>query len=288
MRAKDDRLFAPFPIEMDEHPKIIGLSDAAFRAVFEATFYSRRMTSDGFLDQRIVLRKWGKDVADELSSNDPERPTWIPVENGWQIHDFEKHHPLRAEIEAKRSTVSNRRSEAGKAGASKRWADKQVELEWQTDGKGDGKPMASDSSETAPVAKAKQKDYVQPPAPPVPVIDVEFDQWWLGYPRKQGKEPARKAFTKARKTTSLKVLMDGVSSYALANIGVDKSLVKLPAGWLNDRRWGDEAIVTTPGALPLAPWIDKRPTVSGVQTEQSCPQHGYPLPCPFDHDGRSF
>ena len=138
MAKTDDRLFAPFPIEMDEHPKIIGLSDAAFRALFEAVFYSRRMTSDGFLDERVVLRRWGREVAGELSANDPERPSWIRVESpkpGWCIHDFDKHHPLRADIEAKRADVSGKRSEAGKRGAAKRW---------QTD----SKTVANDSSET--------------------------------------------------------------------------------------------------------------------------------------------
>lgn len=135
MAEKDDRLFAPFPIEMDEHPKIIGLSDPAFRAIFEATFYSRRMLSDGFLDERVVLRRWGQEVADELSSNDPNRPSWIRVEGGWQIHDFEKHHPLKAEIMQKRADVSAKRSEAGRKGLAKRW---------QTD----SKPVANDSSET--------------------------------------------------------------------------------------------------------------------------------------------
>ena len=121
---KDDRLFAPFPIEMDEHPKIIGLSDAAFRAVFEATFYARRMLSDGFLDERVVLKRWGAEVASELSSNDPEKPSWVRVETprpGWQIHDFAKHHPLRAEIEAKRAETSAKRAAAGRKGAAKRW-----------------------------------------------------------------------------------------------------------------------------------------------------------------------
>jgi hypothetical protein len=111
MAKTDERLFAPFPIEMDEHPKIAPLSDKAFRALFEATFYSRRMLSDGFLDGRIVLKRWGRKVADELSSNDPHRPSWIPVEGGWQIHDFEKHHPVRADIEAGRE----RRSQANRA-----------------------------------------------------------------------------------------------------------------------------------------------------------------------------
>lgn len=134
----DDRLFAPFPIEMDEHPKIMPLSDAAFRALFEATFYSRRMLSDGFLDERVVLKRWGRVVADELSANDPERPSWVRVEApkpGWRIHDFEKHHPLRADVEEKRARTSEVRSESGRKGAAKRW---------QTD----SKTVANDSSET--------------------------------------------------------------------------------------------------------------------------------------------
>lgn len=138
MAKTDDRLFAPFPIEMDEHPKIMPLSDAAFRALFEATFYSRRMLSDGFLDERVVLKRWGREVADELSANDPERPSWVRVEApkpGWRIHDFEKHHPLRADVEEKRARTSEVRSESGRKGAAKRW---------QTD----SKTVANDSSET--------------------------------------------------------------------------------------------------------------------------------------------
>lgn len=96
----------------------------------------------------------------------------------------------------------------------------------------------------------------------------EFDEWWLVYPRKQGKAPARKAFEKARKTVPLETLMNGVQTYALTNIGVDKSLVKLPAGWLNDMRWEDEPIVAV-----VAP-SDRR------SSESFCPLHdGYPLPC---------
>lgn len=100
--AKDRRLYAKFDINMDEHPKILMLSDAAFRALFESTLYSRRQLSDGFLDERIVLRKWGAEAAAELSSNDPEKPSWIKVDGGYQIHDFAEHQTTTADIEAKR------------------------------------------------------------------------------------------------------------------------------------------------------------------------------------------
>jgi len=163
--TKDDRLFAPFPIEMDEHPKIIGLSDAAFRAIFEATFYSRRMLSDGFLDERVVVRRWGQQVADELSSNDPERPSWIRVDHGWRIHDFEKHHPLKAEIDAKRADVKEKRSAAGRNGAAKRW---------QTD----SKTVANDSSETETEKLSSTKRVSRATRIPEPFIVTKQMREW--------------------------------------------------------------------------------------------------------------
>lgn len=99
---KDDRLYARFDIGMDEHPKVMLLSDLAFRVLVEATLYSRRQLTDGFLAEGVVLRKWGGDVADELSSNHPERPSWIRVEGGWQIRDYAEHQTTRADIEVKR------------------------------------------------------------------------------------------------------------------------------------------------------------------------------------------
>ena len=144
MAKTDDRLFAPFSIEMDEHPKVIALSDAAFRALFEGTFYARRNLTDGFLDERVVRRRWGVEVAEELSTNDPERPTWLRVEGGWQIHDFDKHHPLRAEIEESRAELRAKRSAAGKKGNAKRWQK-------------DGTAVASGSqTDRKPVASASQ------------------------------------------------------------------------------------------------------------------------------------
>jgi len=200
--VKDDRLFAPFPIEMDEHPKIIGLTDAAFRAVFEATFYSRRMLSDGFLDERIVLRKWGQPVADELSSNDPERPSWIRVEHGWRIHDFEKHHPLRAEIQAKRDVVSARRSEAGKLGAQRRWDGKAMAKEWQSD----GKAMANDSSETETETETSNKSFSSEVAvaPIRPEVESLLDLLDAEILANGGKRPSR---TK-KNTDAMRLLID--------------------------------------------------------------------------------
>ena len=150
---KDDRLFAPFDIGMDEHPKIIGLSDAAFRALFEATFFSRRQLTDGFLDERIVARRWGLEVAEELSSNDPESPSWVRVDGvkpGWRIHDFEKHHPLRAEIEARKAELSEIRSRAGRAGGRKSGEARRKQTGSKPEAKRSSEAEAETQTETTP------------------------------------------------------------------------------------------------------------------------------------------
>jgi len=108
MSAKDRRLYARFDIGMDEHPKVALLSDAAFRALIESTMYARRQLTDGFLDGRIVGKKWGADVAEELTHNDPDKPSWSKVTGGYQIHDFGEHQTTTTDIAAKR--------EAGRAG----------------------------------------------------------------------------------------------------------------------------------------------------------------------------
>lgn len=113
---KDRRLYARFDIGFDEHDKIFPLSDAAFRALVEATLYSRRQLTDGFLAERLAVKRWGVDVLDELSLNDPEKPSLVRVEGGWQIHDFAEHQTTNADIEAKRA--------AGRKGAASRWQGK--------------------------------------------------------------------------------------------------------------------------------------------------------------------
>ena len=112
MAGKDRRLYAKIDIGFDEHDKIYPLSDAAFRALVEATLYARRQLTDGFLAERLAVKRWGSEVLDELSTNDPERPSLVRIEGGWQIHDFAEHQTTREEIE----TLTEARRNAGRRG----------------------------------------------------------------------------------------------------------------------------------------------------------------------------
>ena len=109
---KDDRLYARIVLDFADHPKIHPLSDAAFRCLVEATLWSRRHMTDGFLSKRLALARWSLEVLLELASNDTEKPSLIEVENGWFIHDFSEHQSTKAEIEALREA----RKAAGRKG----------------------------------------------------------------------------------------------------------------------------------------------------------------------------
>jgi biotin operon repressor len=69
---------------------------------------------------------------------------------------------------------------------------------------------------------------------------VGFEKFWLACPRRIGKEAARKAYEKARKTTSDSELLEGMRRYAATRAGQDEQYTVHPSTWLNQGRWADE------------------------------------------------
>lgn len=114
--AKDERIWARFVVDMPDNPKILPLSDAAFRCLIEATMYSRRLMTDGFLASRLALAKWGPEALQELCANDAEKPSLVEVEGGYLIRDFAEHQETRAEIEKRRERL---RANGRKGGLAK-------------------------------------------------------------------------------------------------------------------------------------------------------------------------
>lgn len=68
-----------------------------------------------------------------------------------------------------------------------------------------------------------------------------FDDFWSIYPKKVGKEAARKNFDKAVKAgADPAAIIDGARRYAAAVAGRDSRYTKHAQGWLTDGRWSDE------------------------------------------------
>ena len=89
------------------HPKIIGLSDRAFRVHISGLCYCGTYLTDGFIPFAAV----------EALVKEPEyKPTdeleavglWIRTDKGFQIHDYLEHQTSKSQVESKRENAKER------------------------------------------------------------------------------------------------------------------------------------------------------------------------------------
>jgi len=268
--AKDERLYARFDIAMDEHPKVMLLSDAAFRTLMEVTFFSRRQLTDGFLADGVVRRRWPAEAIAELSANDPERPSLYPFVkggvSGLMIHDYEKHQTTTADIEAKR--------DAGrKGGLAKAKQTSSTSLAPATEvlGQKASKPLADPLAErkqtsTAPLAitetetKTKTKALKTLSVSDARSSNVEaaFDAAYARWPKKVERKQALEKFKAASKRIDLDTLAEHIIRFGDAYTATTSKQYTPALGvWIGKERWTDD--------LPTAPEGDRKPT----RTEQN-------------------
>lgn len=78
---------------------------------------------------------------------------------------------------------------------------------------------------------------------PAPVGAELFDEFWAEYPRKVGKDAARKAFDKRKPSRELLVRMLAAIRLQVQSVAWQKDggqFIPHPATWLNEGRWQDE------------------------------------------------
>lgn len=73
------------------------------------------------------------------------------------------------------------------------------------------------------------------------IVQTSFERFWEIYPRRDGKKKALAAFEKALKTTSIEVILEGVTRY-IAFLKTTTQQTAMPATWLNGERWNDEVL----------------------------------------------
>lgn len=235
--AKDKRLYARLDIGFDEHDKIFPLSDAAFRALVEATLYARRQLTDGFLAERLALKKWGADVIEELCTNDSEKPSLVRVEGGWQIHDFAEHQTTNADIQAKREAgarggraKARARQNAGKAVAGAREV---LEQNGST-------TLAKTETETETETVSSKELTTR--------TREAFETVWLSWPKKTEKKKSLEQFERASKKLGVDLAAAHVRKFGEAYASsTETQYVPALAVWLRNERWTDEL----PAVLPV-------------------------------------
>jgi len=226
MSNSTNKLFAKLGHGFADDPKIIGLSDKAFRVYVESLLYACSNMTDGFLDERVLRRYGWLDAAEELTTND-DVPSWVKADGGYQIHAF-CDWQMTSDKHAKQ--VIN-----GRAGGLAKARNRQQASEVVA---GASKVLEQTASENLPdkdIDKDKDKELK-----PLAITSPEFETWWTEYPKKVAKPAAIKAWKGAISKTAIDVLLDSVKAYAVKNANTEQTYIANPATWLNQERWNDE------------------------------------------------
>jgi len=214
--------------------------------------------TDGFIPKAVLI-DWpiSQEAVDALIQSG----LWIRNDQGAQFHDWCDYQPTREQLEAKSAEISAKRSAAGSKGAANRW-------------QADSKPMAKDSPVPVPVPVPNKNSSPSK-------LDGYFDSFWSLYPRKVGKESARKAFLKAAKKTNPQTIVDCTENFAKDPNLPFPEFIPHPATWLNRGGWEDEPY---PGSAPTTkafttPSLPQPPTKEELEKSLCKIHKGYPLPC---------
>lgn len=87
-----------------DHPKVIALSDSAFRTYISALCYSNRQLTDGFIPHAVYDRMGVKGDSVELVQAD----LWELLSDGWQIRSYTEYQPTREKVHEKREQAKER------------------------------------------------------------------------------------------------------------------------------------------------------------------------------------
>jgi hypothetical protein len=101
---------------------------------------------------------------------------------------------------------------------------------------------------TVPVPVKKDKNpFVQTPSRTLrsqaskSALTAQFEELWMLYPKKRGKEPARRAFMRAiRDGTSVEEIRLGIEAYAVYRKGKDEQYTLDGSTFFSQKRWQDD------------------------------------------------
>jgi hypothetical protein len=211
-----------------ESPKVVDLSDQAFRCYVETLCYVARNLTDGAIPRAIVER-YGTAIADELTRSG----LW---DKGPTIHDYLEYNPQRAEVLAQSREKHDAKVRAGRKGAQVRWG-KQTDSTAVANGKQQHSPLPLPLPQPLPEPLPLPQE--QEPLNLVRVAAHSFAEFWREYPRRDKKLGAEAKFKAAvKRGVDPGVIIAGASRYR-DDPNRDPRYTMLPTTWLNNGCWDD-------------------------------------------------
>lgn len=259
MAKKDTRLFIRLDLDYPDHPKIIGLSDAAFRAHVTMMAYARKHKTDGRIPQQIAQR-FVDEALNELRTNDPVAPSLeLQPDGSYFLHGYSDMNETRDEIDARsranaengrRSAAARKRTVQRKGNESLNQSFNEIATETETETEIEeqgghlvqpGPTSAAEAADHEPLFIDVELPLEDPPANDTGKYPADFTAFWDVYPRRQGKGQACAAFVKAKKRATAQTIIDGATRYRDdPNLPNDRSMIPMPSTWLNGDRWEDD------------------------------------------------
>jgi len=114
--------------------------------------------------------------------------------------------------------------------------------------------LFSDSPIPPPVAPDEPAETAGEESPKPTIHDQRFESFWLVYPKKTGKEAARKWWTGKKPSAALHAkMLTAVDAQKVSTqwLREDGRFIPNPATWLNQGRWDDEAPEVPRGSLSV-------------------------------------
>jgi hypothetical protein len=223
---------------LPNNPKILPLSDGAFRLYIEGLCYANQYLTDGYLANAVLIRLDQGNNRDELVW----AKLWIESEDGICINDYTEHQSSKADVEAKKEQVRDR---------VQRFRTKSNAV----------------SNADVTLSETEYRNRIQN-------TDTEaFDRFWSVYPRKAGKQDAQRSFERALKVATLDEILAGAQKYADDPNRVAQFTAH-PSTWLNQGRWSDDplprrtnedarrGVISTPTIVPPRFTANEAPTGS--------------------------
>lgn len=229
-RDKDTRLFIRLDLDYADHPKIIGLSDAAFRAHVTMMLYSRKYMTDGILPKPVANRlgsQWDTDVLTELQNNDPDAPSLALRDDGsYELHGFADMQETRAEIDAR---TQRNRANGAKGGRPR----KRKETQSVSDSGTDSGTQTKAETETETETEVSSKELTTR-------ARESFESAWSHWPKKTEKKKSQEQFVRVAKSNGVDAVTSWVVAFGDAYASTTETqYVPALAVWLRNERWTD-------------------------------------------------
>jgi hypothetical protein len=252
-----------------------------FRArLFSSRFHSRATDAEWRAGVTLWLKSWDQVPAGSLPDDDidlcrlaelgRDQRQWAKVKDialrGWiKCTDGLLYHQVVAEGVNEALARKRNHSVRGKAGAAAKWRKHEERMQQASEEDGasikngmqtDAEAMLGDGNRQGQGQREEKKDSLiltfPQPTPPASqkrktVADgsLEFDRFWALYPRKVGKDAARKSFSKALKNSNAEDILAGLRRYSFSP---DPQYQPHASTWLHEGRWKIEEDTRPPNS----------------------------------------